>query len=80
MTSTAEYSSTETILSLAEYRQLAREGKATTEQLRRAVELMRGDRQRAQATSTKAKTAKAKVAADKNIDSDDLLSQLGNLT
>ncbi len=68
--------SPETQMTIAEYRALARDGTASVEQLRRALQLLRGDRTRAQTTSTKAKTTKAAKAADKDIDSDALLAQL----
>lgn len=68
--------SQDTQLSIAEYRNLARNGEATVEQLRAALLKLRGDRTRAQTTSTKAKTTKAAKVADKDIDSDALLDQL----
>ena len=71
--------STETTLSLAEYRALARDDKADINQLRQALTLLRGDRVRAQTTSTKAKTTRAAKVADKDIDSDALLNELKGL-
>lgn len=71
------YTSQDTQLSLAQYRALARNGEATVEQLREALRLVRGDRIRAGATSTKAKATKATAAKKVDIDSDALLAELG---
>jgi len=69
--------SAETSLRIQTLRAKAMSDTATTEELREALNLLRGDRTRASATSTKAKTTKA--AAAKPIDSDDLLNELGGL-
>lgn len=58
------------------YRQKAREGNLTTEDLRHAIALLREDRMSAQAASTKSKTTKAAKAA---INSDSLLDEIDNL-
>lgn len=63
--------SPEAIQWLAERRALLRDGKALTrEEMRIALELLRQGRVKAQATSTKSRTAKAPI------DSDDLLAGL----
>jgi hypothetical protein len=69
----------DTQLLLAELRQKARDNTTTPEELRQALVLLRGDRTRAQATSSKAKGAKAAKAATKDIDSDGLLDELEGL-
>lgn len=62
-------------LKLAELRAKQQRGEdLTMEEMREAIVLMRNGRVAAQATSTKARTAKASKAP---VDSDDLLSQLG---
>jgi hypothetical protein len=71
--------SQEVQLQLAEIRAKSREGTATRDELRRALELLRGDRTRAGEASGKAKTTRAAKTADKNINSDDLLSELEGL-
>jgi hypothetical protein len=67
----------ETQQRIAEFRQLARENKLSTEQYKEAIALLRGDRKSASTTSDKAKTTKAKAKAVVN--SEDLLSQLEGL-
>ena len=62
-------------LKLAELRAKQQRGEdLTMEEMREAIRLMRDGRVAAQATSTKARTAKAAKAP---VNSDDLLSQLG---
>lgn len=62
-------------LKLAELRAKQQRGETLSmEEIREAISLMREGRVAAQATSTKARTVKAKAAA---INSDDLLSELG---
>lgn len=56
-------------------RQKCRDGTATTQDMRRAIELLREDRVRAAAVSSKSRAAKAKPV----VDSDSLLSELDNL-
>lgn len=73
----SEIVSQETQMTLQELRAEARQRPLTREELKRALELMRGDRVRASAVSAKAKTTKA--AAGKVVDSDDLLNQLEEL-
>jgi hypothetical protein len=68
--------SQETQLSISEIRAKARDGAATKEELRLALNLLRGDRERASTTSTKSKSASAKSKADANVNSDDLLDLL----
>jgi hypothetical protein len=71
--------SQETLLQIATIRTKAREGTATREELRQALELMRADRTRAGDVSGKVKTTRAAKTAEKNIDSDALLGELGGL-
>lgn len=66
----------ETQLRLQEIRQKSLCNTATVEELREAMTIMRGDRAKAAAVSSKSKTTKAAKA--KPIDSDDLLSELDN--
>ena len=62
-------------LKLAELRAKQQRGETlSTEEIREAISLMREGRVAAQATSTKARTSKAKAGP---INSDDLLSELG---
>lgn len=63
---------------LAELRQKSRENAITKEELQEALSMMRQERVGASATSATAKARKSTAAAKKNIDSDDLLSQLDN--
>lgn len=63
---------------LAELRQKSRENAITKEELQEALSMMRQERVGASATSATAKAKKSTAAAKKNIDSDDLLSQLDN--
>lgn len=64
-------------LNIATLRAASRERPLTREELKHALALIRGDRQRASITSSASKSKKA--AAGANIDSDALLDQLGGL-
>ena len=64
---------------IASLRAKARDNTASLEELRQAFNLLREDRARAGAVSSKAKTEKATAAAAKNVDSDGLLDELGGL-
>lgn len=69
--------SNEQVETLADLRTRARIGPLDRESLKRALALLRGDRTRAGAVSTKARTTKA--AAGKAVDTDSLLNELDNL-
>lgn len=58
-------------------RQKARDNQLTLEETREALQYLRGDRARAQATSTKSRGTKA--AGKKAVDSDGLLGELDGL-
>lgn len=62
---------------LAELRQKSMMNQITSEELKEALTLLRQGRTAAQVTSTKSRTATAKAKAPVN--SDDLLSELGDL-
>jgi hypothetical protein len=64
---------------LALLRIKSREGTLSQEDCRRALSLMRESRTLAAATSEKAATKRAASTAKKNINSDDLLSQLDDI-
>lgn len=64
---------------MAEWRQKARDNTLTKEEMKEAIKLMRTERVGAAATSAASKTRKSAATAKKNIDSDDLLSQLDGL-
>lgn len=73
------YSPVEFQLKLEEWRQKAREGKLTTEEMREAILFMRAGRvhavtEKASRAAAKPKTLKDKAAA---VDSDALLGELG---
>lgn len=61
------------------WRQKAREGTLTQEEMRQAIAALRQDRVAASATSAKARATKSAATAKKNINSDDLLGELDNL-
>ena len=71
--------SQETQILLAELRAKARDNTATPDELRQALNLLRGDRTRAQVTSSTSKTKVAAGKAKANVNSDDLLSELEGL-
>lgn len=61
------------------WRQKAREGSLTQDEMRQAIAILRQDRVAASGTSDKAKTTRATSRAKKNINSDDLLGELDGL-
>lgn len=61
---------------IQEWRRRSLEGTMTTADYREAIESIRKERVQAQETSTKSKARKAKEKPE-NIDSDDLLGELG---
>jgi len=61
------------------WRQKAREGTLTQDEMREAIATLRAERTGAAATSEKSREKKAGVRAKANISSDDLLSQLDNI-
>lgn len=64
---------------MAEIRQKALNNTATKEDMQEAIMIMRQGRVAAAATSAKAKTTKSTATAKKNINSNDLLSELDGL-
>lgn len=64
---------------LAVLRSASRERPLTMEEMREAIKIMREDRTNAAATSATSKARTSTAKAKKNIDSDDLLSQLDGL-
>lgn len=64
---------------LALLRAKARDNTMTQEDMREAIKIMREDRMGAAVTSAKAKERTATSRAKKNVDSDDLLSQLDGM-
>lgn len=64
---------------LAEFRAKQQAGTITIEELREAVQMMRGTRTAAQYASSSSAGKKAGAAAKANINSDDLLAQLDGL-
>lgn len=65
---------------LAELRAKTLNNTVTQEELKEAIILMRNGRVQAAATSAKSKATRSTAAAKKNINSDDLLSELDGLT
>ena len=61
------------------WRQKAREGTLTQDEMRQAIAALRADRVGAAATSEKSREKKATARAKANVNSDDLLSQLDDL-
>lgn len=61
------------------WRQKAREGTLTQEEMRDAITALRRDRIGASAVSTKSHEKKATAKAKATVSSDDLLSELDNL-
>ena len=61
------------------WRQKAREGTLTQEEMREAIAALRQDRIGAAGTSAASRERKATARAQKNVNSDDLLSELDNL-
>jgi hypothetical protein len=64
---------------LAALRAAGRERPLTMEEMREAIKIMREDRTGAAATSAASKATKSAAKTKKNIDSDDLLSQLDGI-
>lgn len=61
------------------WRQKAREGTLTQDEMRQAIATLRQDRINAAATSAVSREKKASPRAKKNVNSDDLLSELDGL-
>lgn len=61
------------------WRQKAREGTLTQEEMREAIAALRQDRIGAAGTSATSRERKAAARAQKNVNSDDLLSELDGL-
>lgn len=61
------------------WRQKAREGTMTLAEYREAIAYIRQGREAASKTSDKAKTTRAAGKSKANINSDDLLSELGDI-
>ena len=61
------------------WRQKAREGTLTQDEMREAIEILRQGRTGAAATSAASRTRKATAKAKSNVNSDDLLSELDGL-
>lgn len=61
------------------WRQKAREGTLTQDEMREAMAALRQERVNAAATSEKSRAKKATTRAKANINSDDLLGELDNL-
>lgn len=61
------------------WRQKARDGTLTQDEMRQAIVALRQDRVGAAATSAKSKTTRATAKAKANVNSDDLLSELDGL-
>jgi len=61
------------------WRQKAREGTLTQDEMREAIAALRQDRVGAAATSEKSREKRATTRAKANINSDDLLGELDNL-
>ena len=61
------------------WRQKAREGTLTQDEMRQAIALLRQDRINAATTSAASREKKATTRAKKNVNSDDLLSELDGL-
>jgi hypothetical protein len=64
---------------LATLRQKARDNTLTKEECAEAIAMMRQERVAASATSAASKARKSTAAAKKNVNSDDLLSELDGL-
>ena len=69
--------SVETQAKIQLFRQKAREGTLTQDDMREAIILMRGDRERAASVSATSRTKKA--VGKVKVNSDDLLSELDNI-
>ena len=61
------------------WRQKAREGTLTQDEMREAIEILRQGRIGAATTSAASRTRKATAKAKANVNSDDLLSELDDL-
>lgn len=61
------------------WRQKAREGTLTQDEMRQAIATLRQDRINAATTSATSREKKASTRAKKNVNSDDLLSELDGL-
>ena len=61
------------------WRQKAREGTLTQDEMREAIEILRQGRTAAAATSAVSRERKATTKAKANVNSDDLLSELDGL-
>ena len=61
------------------WRQKARDGSLTQDEMREAIAALRADRAKSAGTSAVSREKKATTRAKKNVNSDDLLSELDGL-